>query len=93
MIKMFILLFVLVGVPIISYLAYSYYQQTQRALPTPPGVESRTYRNHQQMARVLDNLVHDDMINVVIPKATQQEVRALLSDYYDLPPQLEQDNT
>ena len=54
-----------------------------RALPS--GVDTASFRNHQQMARALDRLVTDDFTSGVIPDAQKREIRALLADFYGDP--------
>jgi hypothetical protein len=47
-----------------------------------PRAAEPTLRNHRDMARLLERLMHDDLVWPILPEAEQDEAMALLRDYY-----------
>lgn len=80
-----LLVAVLVGGAVLVYGTAYVVTKGSRRVPPPRGLDPAAYRNHQHMARVLDNIVNDDFTAGVLPDAKKREIRSLLADFYDDP--------
>lgn len=81
-----VLLVVIVGVAVV--VGGGVWAVRALAAPARPqqaalSTTSKTYRNHQAMARWVDRQLNDDMVRVTISEEDQGTARRLLAEFYD----------